>query len=419
MGDADYVTIGTASGQNGFGPDNDLGVIKYYTDGTTIYIGITGELTNEDNLVLFFNFSGYGGRGAGNQLDPEGGFEGFVGVFDEDPTDSGLDDARMDMDVDFALAFDERSGSSEFDVDAVRYGSSDMISNANLGTGTSQSGVSSTFDAGSTFAGTGNITIAYHNGFSTDTDKGFEFSIPIAAFAGVNNTQTLQLFAIITNNEGFMSNECIPGDLGGSNPGKDANLNDGITYADDYFTTAKSLPVELAKFQATPQQNTIALNWQTTTELNNDYFSVEQASNGSDFRSIGEVVGAGTTTEVQNYTFIDENPSAGMNYYRLKQVDFNGNFEYSGILAVEYSKQQSVNFFPNPVRDELSINTNANNTTISIYNLQGQLIRQLSNITIEGQYNLNMTDLHAGLYQIQITDSETGNLIAQQRVVKQ
>jgi len=124
MGDVSYTTIGTfTSGRDGFGGTNDLGVIRFFRDGTNIYIGITGELDGNNNIVLFFNFSGYGGIPAGNELDPSGNFEGFVGVFNN----GGLDGARMDMQVDHALAFNEGNTTSTLFVDAARYGSSDNI----------------------------------------------------------------------------------------------------------------------------------------------------------------------------------------------------------------------------------------------------------------------------------------------------
>jgi len=245
------------------------------------------------------------------------------------------------------------------------------------------------------------------NGSGTVFQKWGNYGIDIDVLAGVNSA-------------GVWVFECYwSAPTNGVDCSNPIFLNDGSNNYTFTFTADASLPVELTKFQATPTQSNIALNWQTAMELNNDYFSVEKSENGTDFRSIGEVLGAGSTLEIQNYNFIDEHPNAGMNYYRLKQVDFNGDFEYSEMVAVEYSKNKSAQFFPNPVRDELAIRTTSNNTNISIYNVQGQLVRQLSSLTIDGQYLLNMSDLDGGLYFVQLTDGETGALIAQQRVVKE
>jgi hypothetical protein len=417
MSDASYTTVGTyTSGQDGFGSDNDLGAIRYHTDGTNIYVGITGEIASDNNIVVFFNFSGYGGRNAGDELDPFGNYEGYVGVFNKG-NNSGLDYARMDMGVDFGLAFNKGNAATNLYVDAIRYGSSDVVNNNAAGNVASQTGTSGTVDVGTTFGGTGNMTLAFDNGFSGDVNKGIEFSIPLAAFSGVDNSQTVELFAIITNATGYMSNECIPGDPGSSNLENDANLS--AIGGQDFFTTAASLPVEFTKFSATPRQKEIALNWQTATEKNNSHFEIEKSVDGKNYYTIGEVSGAGTTLEVQNYEFMDVNPANGMNYYRLKQVDWNDDSEYSNITAVEFSSDLNAQFFPNPVKNELTINATTQDVSIFIYSMTGQLVKQVNDISIDGQYNLNMSELMSGIYQVQIIEEKTGNLLTKQRVVKQ
>jgi subtilisin family serine protease len=148
------------SGRNGFGNDNDLKSLKYYTDGTSIYIGITGEITSTDNIVVFFNFSGYAGRG-GNTLQNSGSDAGVFKHF------SG---AKMDFDVDFALAFNEGNSSTNFFIDACRYDlTTPVISSGYLGNVANQLGSSANFNLGSIFGGTGNMTVAYNKGFATDS----------------------------------------------------------------------------------------------------------------------------------------------------------------------------------------------------------------------------------------------------------
>jgi hypothetical protein len=415
MSDASYSTLGTfSSGRDGFGSNNDLGVIKYYTNGTTIYIGITGELDGNNNIVLFLNFSGYTGRGAGAELDPSGNYEGWVGVFNN----AGLDAAKMDMGVDFGLAFNEGNGTSNIYLDAIRYGSSDVLDNANVGNVASQSGTSGALNLGTVFGGTGNITLAYHNGFASDANKGIEFSVPIAAFSGVTNTQTLELFAIITNSTGFMSNECIPGDPGSSNLGNDADLSS--IGGQNFYTTATNLPVELTKFTASSQSNSIQLDWQTAMEQNNSHFEIEKSMDGETFKKIGRVNGFGTTTEIQNYAFIDENPLNGQNYYRLKQVDYNGDFEYSDLVVAEFSRGRNTAFYPNPTRDELFIESDiAEAVSIQIYNLQGQLLKQFNDVLLNDKHQINISDLSNGVYQLQLISTNSFEILQQHRLIKQ
>ena len=78
----------------------------------------------------------------------------------------------------------------------------------------------------------------------------------------------------------------------------------------------------------------VDLTWATASEINNDYFLVQHSSDGIRFDDLGTVVGAGTTTQSHSYDWMHDHPSAGVNYYRLKQVDFDGQFEYSPIRVV-------------------------------------------------------------------------------------
>ena len=116
------------------------------------------------------------------------------------------------------------------------------------------------------------------------------------------------------------------------------------------------VPVELTSFTATAQQNNVTLNWQTATETNNIGFEMQRSQmsnvNGqTDWQVIGFVPGFGTTTEPKSYTFTDENLSAGKYLYRLKQIDFDGSFEYSNTVEVEINSPIEFTLeqnYPNP-----------------------------------------------------------------------
>ncbi len=194
------------------------------------------------------------------------------------------------------------------------------------------------------------------------------------------------------------------------------NNNSGSNYT---IGTAPILPVQLTKFTATPQNNQVSLDWQTATELNNSHFTIERSTTGSDFETIGTVQGVGTTVEIQNYNFIDPQPANGMNYYRLKQVDFNGDFEYSDLAVIKFQTKQNIQVFPNPVKEQINIQADLGQTNILIYNMQGQLLREMNNISINGQFTFNLSDLNTGLYQIQILDPSTRTILLQERIVKQ
>ncbi|HQI41375.1 MAG TPA: hypothetical protein PK665_09805, partial [Ignavibacteriaceae bacterium] len=114
---------------------------------------------------------------------------------------------------------------------------------------------------------------------------------------------------------------------------------DGYTYNIDYIywddlCIGQVVPVELTSFTAKADNNTVTLDWTTATELNNSGFQIER-SNGSEYQTVGFVAGHGTSTNVHNYTFVDQNVEAGSYSYRLKQIDLDGTFEYSNTIEVE------------------------------------------------------------------------------------
>jgi hypothetical protein len=116
-----------------------------------------------------------------------------------------------------------------------------------------------------------------------------------------------------------------------------------------------ALPIELNSFivKATPKD--VNVNWQTATEKNNDYFAIERSSDGRTFAPIGEVKGAGTTLTPQNYTYTDEKPLRGINFYRLKQVDFDGQFSYSPVVSVVFGKVGNVVLYPTPTKSTMNV----------------------------------------------------------------
>ncbi|SMD34594.1 Por secretion system C-terminal sorting domain-containing protein [Reichenbachiella faecimaris] len=119
------------------------------------------------------------------------------------------------------------------------------------------------------------------------------------------------------------------------------------------------LPVELLQFKGSQYQDAVELYWQTATELNNDRFEIEYSANALTFVTRGVVSGAGTSNDQQAYQFSDNQPVEGTNYYRLKQIDYNGDYAYSDIIRVEYSSFQIAAFlvYPNPSSGTFQIMT--------------------------------------------------------------
>src|ERR1019366_8743728 len=127
-----------------------------------------------------------------------------------------------------------------------------------------------------------------------------------------------------------------------------------FTFGSDTTTSSVDpLPIELLSFNATPNGKAVDLAWTTASEINNDFFTIERTTDGFNFEMIGTLKGAGNSTWVINYTLVDNHPSDGVSYYRLKQTDYDGHTSYSELKMVSFEKNTdfSFNIFPNPTDD--------------------------------------------------------------------
>lgn len=155
------------------------------------------------------------------------------------------------------------------------------------------------------------------------------------------------------------------------------------------------IPVELTSFTADIINNQVILNWNTATELNNYGFEIERSLDNNNFEKIGFVPGFGTTTEQKSYTFRVTEVPAATQYYRLKQIDYDGTFTHSnsvevdGIYPTEFALLQN---HPNPFNPSTSINFTLpveSNINLRLYNMLGQEVE-----------NLFSGDLQAGTHQV-------------------
>ena len=180
-------------------------------------------------------------------------------------------------------------------------------------------------------------------------------------------------------------------------------------YVDDYQVMDLTIvPVEMTSFTAnTNAMGQVVLNWQTATETNNRMFEVQRKDANSDFVTVGFVNGSGTTTDPKAYSFVDQNVNNGTYTYRLKQLDFNGHFDYSN--AVEVSVNGPLTFdlaqnYPNPFNPTTTITYSvpqSGKVKLAVYNLIGQEVAVLVNGAVsEGshQVEFNAKSLPSGAY---------------------
>jgi subtilisin family serine protease len=192
-------------------------------------------------------------------------------------------------------------------------------------------------------------------------------------------------------------------------PGKDPRYGAGrIDAYEAYLLALSMIPVELASFTASVDENSVTLNWSTATETNNSGFAIERKTALDErWKEIGFVPGFGTTTERKSYSFKDENLTMGSYSYRIKQIDFDGTFEYSSAVVVEVyapEKYTLAQNFPNPFNPATTIEFSipqASNVKIEIYNIVGELVASLVNKTLDAGYhriNFNAGSLPSGTY---------------------
>lgn len=148
----------------------------------------------------------------------------------------------------------------------------------------------------------------------------------------------------------------------------------------NYIAVGAPLPVELGSFNGIQNNNQVDLSWLTYSERENETFFIERSTNAVDFDVIGQVNGAGTTSLQQDYLFTDKSPVNGVNYYRLRQRDFDGNEEVFDPIVVNYTGTElfSSKVFPNPTTEnkiEITLNNvQEEKVFIDTYNLLGQLL---------------------------------------------
>jgi hypothetical protein len=179
---------------------------------------------------------------------------------------------------------------------------------------------------------------------------------------------------------------------------------DAITLNNTWNST---VPVELTSFSGSVSNKNVNLNWTTATEANNSGFEVERKSANTTWQKLGFVSGNGTTTEKQSYSFTDRNLTEGNYSYRLKQVDFNGEFEYSNaieVLVTAPNKFELSQNYPNPFNPTTAISftlPQAGNVKLSVYNLLGQEVQTLVNGFMESglhSVNFEAKNLNSGIY---------------------
>ncbi|MDT3696840.1 MAG: T9SS type A sorting domain-containing protein [Ignavibacterium sp.] len=185
----------------------------------------------------------------------------------------------------------------------------------------------------------------------------------------------------------------------------------GYTFNIDYIywdnlCIRQVIPVELTSFTAKSDNNSVTLNWTTATETNNQGFEVQRNTDG-EFLTIAFVQGQGTSTKINNYSFIDKDLKAGHYSYRLKQVDYNGNIDYSNVVEADVTAPEVFALdqnYPNPFNPSTTINFSLavdSKVSLKVFNVLGQEVASLLNGQMSAgsqKVSFDASSLNSGVY---------------------
>jgi hypothetical protein len=208
-------------------------------------------------------------------------------------------------------------------------------------------------------------------------------------------------------NDGQSSNVWYPSSTGSFVSAAPIFLNSLTPLTLGSNTIANPLPIELISFSAEPEDHHVNLSWQTATETNNDYFTIERSRDGSALESIDTIDGAGNSTNVLHYSVTDRMPYNNVSYYRLKQVDFNGHFSYSDWKMVQMETPSTIKVYPNPSSGNVSIDLTGEIDalwTMTIMDLSGKVVAAQSGTATDFQ-SVDLL-LPAGSYVLKMLSGE-------------
>ena len=199
--------------------------------------------------------------------------------------------------------------------------------------------------------------------------------------------------------------------------------NPGGEIRGQVFVKTTIIPVELTSFTADVIDDAVVLNWSTATETNNSGFEIQRKAENRQWEKVGFITGSGTTTESRLYSFTDNSVNNGIYSYRLKQIDYDGSFEYSDVVEVEvtapieFALHQN---YPNPFNPSATINykiSELSNVTLKVYDVLGNVIETLVNEEKQsGIYNVEFdaTGLSSGIYLYRL---QAGNFIETKKML--
>ncbi|MEO9257788.1 MAG: T9SS type A sorting domain-containing protein [Crocinitomicaceae bacterium] len=234
------------------------------------------------------------------------------------------------------------------------------------------------------------------------TTQSLNFSISGAAFTTQSVVRTGGGFNFTTETFAFIANSTsLTFTFQGTSAGTCGLILDNIV-----VSLVSPLSIKLLNFNAHLVNNEIVqLDWQTASEANNDYFTIERSQSGHDWEAIAKVDGAGNSATILNYSTKDNKPYYGVSYYRLKQTDFDGKFTYSEIKSVDIKslKNNYIDIYPNPTSNQITIvGDETELRDLIVYDILGQNLTAFTKHLMDNGTKLiiDLSELSTGTYYI-------------------
>ncbi|HMQ05988.1 MAG TPA: lamin tail domain-containing protein [Saprospiraceae bacterium] len=174
-----------------------------------------------------------------------------------------------------------------------------------------------------------------------------------------------------------------------------------------------ALPITMGEFTVKPKDKSHWIEWNTLNETNNDYMLVEHSDDGRNYTEIHRTQGAGTTYEKQYYSFLYEHPVPGINYYRIKQVDYDGRYSYSEVRSMRHDFEEGIVIYPSYTQGMLNIKTDMEKYSLQVFNTAGKEMKIWSGLSQNQTIDFN--ELRAGIYIVRVTK---GSFVHTQRIIK-
>lgn len=184
------------------------------------------------------------------------------------------------------------------------------------------------------------------------------------------------------------------------------NFQNGDRFTLGNTNASRPLPVKLVSFEATSQLGAVLLAWKTATEINNDFFQIERSTDAEHWIAIDKIKGAGNSNVPIRYQRHDNQPIQGVSYYRLKQQDFDGQIEYSSIVAVTYKSIATIQVFPNPSSGVFTVpQMRLTEAQVQVFNSLGQKV--YFTISADRDTQISLIDQPSGVYLVRIFDGQS------------